>query len=49
MRVFKKMDADKGGIQLGKLFPRETVDEKSTCETLAKNWNISNFPATRGD
>ena len=44
MPIFKKMDADKGGIQLSKLFPRETVDENSTRKILAKNWNISNFP-----
>lgn len=44
MRIFKKMDADKGGIQLSKLFPRETAEESSTRKTLAKNWNISNFP-----
>ncbi|XXH00936.1 hypothetical protein Hte_007287 [Hypoxylon texense] len=44
MRIFKKMDADKGGVQLSKLFPRKTADENSTRKTLAKNWNISNFP-----
>lgn len=41
MKVFKKMEADKAGIQLHNLFPREITNE--TKEQLAKDWKVSNF------
>ncbi|KAF3069903.1 Minor extracellular protease Epr [Trichoderma lentiforme] len=41
LKIFKKMEADKAGIQLHKLFPREITNE--TKEQLAKDWKGANF------
>lgn len=44
MRVFNQMDADKGGIQLSKLFPLNMDKESTVHDTLQRNWSIENFP-----
>ncbi|KAF5977372.1 intracellular serine protease [Fusarium bulbicola] len=42
-KVFKKMDAEKGGIQLFKLFPKETINSMDTDDRMKTNWKISNL------
>lgn len=45
MRVFNKMDASKGALQVQHLFPRDPVDPSSLhADVMASKWNISNFP-----
>ncbi|KAI1746884.1 subtilisin-like protein [Xylaria castorea] len=46
LRIFNKMDANKGGIQLSKLFPRDTRDVDVTHQTLATHWKFANFPSS---
>ncbi|KAI1658873.1 hypothetical protein F4813DRAFT_388133 [Daldinia decipiens] len=48
MKIFNKMDADKGGLQLSKLFPRETTNEHNTHKTMRENWNIHHLEKLPG-
>ncbi|GES57672.1 hypothetical protein ATEIFO6365_0001096100 [Aspergillus terreus] len=44
MRVFDRMDASKGGLQLQQLFPRDPVEPSNIHGTMASTWKIKNFP-----
>ncbi|KAL4923524.1 S8 family peptidase [Aspergillus undulatus] len=44
MRVFNRMNADKGALQIQNLFPRDPVDPSSLdAAVMASKWDIKNF------